>query len=153
MKTYVITLSERFPAYHPRRGEDTLFAKHLYYSTHCDLELKKLHTIRGNYKFWKKRVDEINAGRGVLSVRQWMGKPYFSKQFELMQYDKIGIQKCNVEFYNSFGFITIDKHLRYDGITVLSVCLNDGLSTQDFAAWFKKPIIDGCILHFSDLRY
>jgi hypothetical protein len=31
---------------------------------------------------------------------------------------------------------------------------NDGLSNDDFVAWFKgKEIIDNAILHFTDFRY
>jgi hypothetical protein len=146
MKTFVITISKTFPSYHHRKGEPT------YFNSGLTLRRKKT-TIRGNYKFWKRRVDLINAGEAVLSVREWIGKPYFSKQQELMQFTKVGIQKCDVEFYKGYGFITIDDRLKYDVLTVISVITNDGLTTEDFAAWFKYPIIDGCILHFTELRY
>lgn len=144
MKTFVITVSTHYPAYHPKKFIETNFGHSLFYG------LKK-HTIRGNYKFWKRRVDIINAGEAILSVRQWMGKPYCSKQFELIQFKKIGIQKCDVEIYNKKLFITINDKLKY--MMADRIIKNDGLTNEDFKAWFKKPIIEGCILHFTELLY
>lgn len=147
MKTYVITLSQTFPSYHQQRGKSTDFFGKLF-------EGEKVHTIRGNYAFWKKRFDEIAAGRAKLSVRKWLNKPYKSKQVIMREYtaeNGIGIQKCDVEFYDGVSFISVDDRLKYSND--LQIVHNDGLSFLDFMYWFKKPIIDGCIIHFSDLRY
>lgn len=74
LKTYVITISKKFPGYHPRKGDPTYFSSGI-------VSRRKKHTIRGNYALWKKRFDEIAAGRAKLSLREWIGKPYCSKQF------------------------------------------------------------------------
>src|SRR5579863_5945179 len=99
MKTYVITLSKIFPAYHPRRGQETDFKGKLYRS-------EKITTIRGNYAWWKKRFDEIAAGRAKLSVREWLDKPYKSKQVTVKEYTSlhgIGIQRCDVSTADNAG--------------------------------------------------
>lgn len=76
MKTYVITVSEKFPTKHKRKGEPTFFRENI-------LAVKKIHTIRNNYEFWKKRIDEVQNGNAVLSIRVWTGKPYASPQEEI----------------------------------------------------------------------
>jgi hypothetical protein len=64
MKTFVLTLSRRFPKTHKRAGEDTEFIEKLVCSLSCpgdcsdchiNTELfKKIHTIRANYDLWAK---------------------------------------------------------------------------------------------------
>src|SRR3954469_18122827 len=76
LKKYVLTVSEKFPKTHPRSGHDTEFANKI-------LDRTKIHTIRGNYPFWSKRIDAINRGEAILSIRQWTGKPYNSPQIEI----------------------------------------------------------------------
>lgn len=148
MKTYVITISKVFPCYHPKKGEKTGFVVKM-------INKEKKHTIRGNYQFWKKRIDEVNAGNAILSVRQWLGKPYYSNQHQLFKYCKgeVGIQKCSVGIINgNEPFIHVnDVHVAWE--TMNAIIANDGLEKQDFCDWFKKPIKDGCIIHFTDLRY
>lgn len=86
MKTYVITLSRHFLANHKRAGEETHFKeKFLLGQGLTDYDtpsMAKIHTIRANYPLWEKRIKEVQEGRAVLSVRQWTGKPYRSKQVE-----------------------------------------------------------------------
>ena len=81
MKTYVITISERFPKTHKRAGELTMFPTSINNGT-------KIHTIRSNYDFWEKRIKEIQKGNAYLSIRVWEGKPYNSKQKELFRITK-----------------------------------------------------------------
>lgn len=149
MKTYVITISQNFNSKHPRCGEKTNFAVSI-------INKKKKHTIRGNYEYWKKRVDKINAGKAILSVRIWLGKPYCSKQMQLFQFEKLGIQKINLNISDDAGSAVIEMYIDgkvVDNNTGLNVIKNDGLEVQDFIDWFPKPLIGGCILHFTDLRY
>ncbi len=148
LKTYPITLSQRFPGYHPRKGEPTGFKGKLF-------EGDKKHTIRGNYKFWKKRFDEIAAGRAKLSVREWLDKPYHSKQVILREYTSlkgIGIQKVDIDYFDYFAFISVDDRLMMPEKRN-EIILNDGLNNFDFEDWFKKPLLEGVIIHFTDLRY
>jgi len=153
IKTYVITLSKRFPSYHPRKGQNTDFGPKVYH-------LDKRHTIRGNYAFWKPRIDAINRGEAILSVREWIDKPYYSKQTELAVFGKgeVGIQPLDL-FVDRLGktkgigaWIKEDEFERRN-IDACELVKNDGLSMQDFFDWFRKPIDNPCIIHFTDLRY
>lgn len=86
-KTYVLTLSKHFLANHKRAGEEIYFKEKPLLGqglTNYDASpLAELHTIRVNYPLWKKRIKEVQEGRAVLSIRQWAGKPYHSKQVEI----------------------------------------------------------------------
>ena len=167
-KTYVITLSEFFPATHRRAGQPTDFRAALITGQtcarckekkpamclgECFTGFRKRHTIRANYPLWEKRVSEIQAGKAILSVRQWTGKPYRSKQREIAQLtaaDGIGIDR--LEFVNSnlglprIGIVYQRKH---------ELAHNDGLTFEDWEEWFKdydlsKPL---AIIHFTKFRY
>lgn len=114
----------------------------------------KLHTIRANYSYWKKRIDEIQKGKAVLSIRKWSGKPYRSEQIEICKLgkdDDIGVQK--IEFLDGGVATIVESKLPYHGLIELAT--NDGLSLGDFKSWFKdydlsKPM---AIIHFTSFRY
>lgn len=171
MKTYYLTLSQTFPAKHPRHGQLTQFVDKFQnarydatnVNSHYDVGMPnvgiKLHTIRANYPFWAKRFEKINAGEAVLSVRQWSGKPYRSKMIEiarLTKEDGIGIQRLEVTS-NCFG-INNWQHFDIDGrgyMSINAIPNNDGLSREDWINWFKsydisKPL---AIIHFTNFRY
>ena len=147
MKTYVITVSEKFPKTHKRAGQYTAFVQLI-------KDKMKLHTIRGNYDLWRKRFDEIEKGNAILSVRVWTDKPYKSKQKEVFRFDKsdgIGIEKLEFEkisiMRQTMGFNA--------SVDIRKLCFNDGLTFYDFTNWFKgydlsKPL---AIIHFTDFRY
>lgn len=146
IKTYVITLSQHFLATHKRAGEPTDFKEKF-------LNGEKIHTIRANYPLWEKRVKEVQEGRAVLSIRQWTGKPYRSKQVEIAMLtaeNDVGVQK--LEFYNNtlgLCHIGIVYQRKYE------LAHNDGLSFEDWEEWFKgydlsKPM---AIIHFTKFRY
>lgn len=147
MKTYVIILSEKFPTKHPRKGQETAFWRSF-------LNGKKIHTIRGNFPLWEKRLKEVQEGRAVLSVRQWTGVPYKSPQKELRRLtaeDGVGVQ--TLSFSNEIIGFEIDGRgyrVRLDNLSE-----NDGLSLHDWEDWFKgtdlsKPL---AIIHFTKFRY
>ncbi len=140
MKKYVLIVSERFPTIHKRAGEDTNFIQQI-------KDGVKKHTIRGNYDLWKKRIDEIQAGEAYLSVRIWTGKPYNSKQKEILQLTEVGIQKLD---YHHFCY-SLDGSESL--LTTYKLATNDGLSLDDFSEWFKKAKYPMAIIHFTDFRY
>lgn len=154
MKTYYLTLSKVFPSTHAKAGMNTCFEEQL-------LQHTKLHTIRANYEFWKKRFEQIAAGEACLSIRQWVGKPYGkgSTQREIVRLtreDGIGIQKLTFPFGTlNEAAIEDAKHISvFSGITQ-TLATNDGLSLRDWEAWFKdydllKPM---AIIHFTPFRY
>lgn len=161
MKTYVLILSDFFPSYHPKAGKPTDFKKKL------EDGLKK-HTFRGNPGLWEHRAEEINAGRAVLSIRQWCGKPRRSgsHQIEIARYTRLGIQRASLPYFfcserNQYIPYAV-KVKKGDNVTLLynsEFARNDGLSLKDFLGWFsrrKEPVpdeVEGVILHFTDMRY
>lgn len=164
MKTYVLTLSQVFPATHPRKGEPTYFKEQVlnavfgkennwYIKTsYPEKNRFKLHTIRENYTLWKKRFEQIERGEACLSVRRWSGRPYASEQVEIIQLTKkdgIGLQRL--------GFYYELHHPIVEGksIDVNTIADNDGLLLKDWVDWFKnndltKPL---AIIHFTKFRY
>lgn len=148
MKTYVITLSRQFLAKHSKAGEPTNFREKLYAK-------EKLHTIRANYPLWKKRIKEVQEGKAVLSVRQWSGKPYCSKQIEIARLtakDGVGIQKLCFPNRLTAWVDYPEKRLSVD---FKYLAENDGLSLADWCDWFRhydlsKPL---AIIHFTKFRY
>lgn len=145
MKTYVITLSEKFPTTHTRKGQETEFGRSF-------LNGKKIHTIRANFPLWEKRIAQIQKGEAVLSVRQWTGKPYRSKQVEIARLtaeDGVGIQELKLTDLSRPT--TINGQL----IELPLLAQNDGLSFNDWFNWFigydlSKPL---AIIHFTKFRY
>lgn len=147
MKCYVLIVSSKFPAAHPKAGQPTNFEEQI------GKRLKK-HTLRGNYTLWKKRFDNILAGKAYLSVREWSGKPYASPQrilWDLYSRNGIGIQKCTREDH-LFDVKLDDGMARVVPSKVMA--MHDGLSLEDFNAWFRgKKMEDIAIIHFTSFRY
>lgn len=168
MKTYVITLSQVFPTTHPKAGIPTGFQHKLQAALNGwkDHAFIKLHTIRANYPLWAKRFEQIERGEACLSIRQWSGKPYASKQVEiarLTKADGIGIQKLHltdeIDMLGEYGIVESTWELfGIPGDTKVSykqLANNDGLSYKDWDAWFEKydkskPL---AIIHFTNFRY
>lgn len=165
MKTFVITLSQNFPATHPRKGQPTFFKHQLINALKMDKEDvpiygiphrgmpnerlgRKLHTIRANYPLWKKRFEQINRGEACLSIRQWTGKPYFSKQVEiarLTKEDGIGIQRLDLKAIGDHSLIHSSKIFAN----------NDGLTREEWIDWFENYDLSQpmAIIHFTKFRY
>lgn len=119
---------------HPNAGEPTNF-KELYLSG------VKIHTIRAG-EYWRKVVEEVNAGRAILSVREWSGKPYASKQVEIGKHEKLGWQPLEMCSKSPISH---------------TMAKNDGLKIFDFINWFglwgTSKKFKGGIIHFTDFRY
>lgn len=143
MITYVITVSRTFPATHPRRGEQTNFIQKI-------IEQRKYHTIRVNYPLWKKRFEKIEAGEACLSLRYWSGKPYRSKQVEVLRLtreDGIGIQKISMRMEKFpdrvlYGAKVLEDGDSWTGESVIQhpidmYARNDGLTPEEFIDWFS----------------
>lgn len=167
MKTYVITLSQVFPTTHPKAGIPTGFQHKLQAALNGwkDHAFIKLHTIRANYPLWAKRFEQIERGEACLSIRQWSGKPYASRQVEiarLTKEDGIGLQELT--FYKDYRFVPakyrlenfeIDGKWHEGNLSMLAE--NDGLTLADWKAWFSNPQYDlskpMAIIHFTNFRY
>lgn len=168
MKAYVLTLSVVFPVTHRRAGKYTHFkAKVLDTLTDKPIEKKvdsdyKRHTIRGNYELWRKRFEEIERGEAYLSIRQWSGKPYASKQIEiarLTKEDGIGIQLLC--FAGNQTKEDRELHRPIVGgtkeIDYRQLAMNDGLTVEDWEDWFSNPDYDlrepMAIIQLTKFRY
>lgn len=163
MNTYVITLSQVFPVTHNRSGDPTGFKdKFLNAIKAIPEEWWKLHTIRANYELWKKRFEKIEKGEARLSIRQWTGSPYRSKQIEiasLTREDGIGIQELKIDKFPVedctawYGFV--NGHTQNHNEFFETLAHNDGLTFADWHEWFNgydlsKPL---AIIHFTKFRY
>lgn len=148
MKTHVLIVSRNFPATHVLKGKPTEFFEKI-------LSKEKKHTIRGNYAFWKKRIDEVNQGIAVLSVRQWSAKPYCSPQHELIRFSQgmVGVQKLSMDIKNFTLSYLIDN--AHSVLNTHVLANNDGLSKDEFVQWFKqvKHHDQLAIIHFTSFRY
>jgi hypothetical protein len=165
MKTYIITIAKTFPAYHTNAGKLTNFKenilKALAYNSDVAYQSIKIHTVRKNVELWKKRFEQISKGLAKLSIREWTGKPYNSKQAtiaDLYHTDGIGIEI--VEFWNKKNnyYATVsDNHLGVKTNDLSEIAHHDGLSTISFKEWFKMekqlPNEQLAIIHFTGFRY
>lgn len=188
MKTFVITLSSVFPTTHPRKGKGTAFAPAFRNGQTCRkckenkpalcmgecFSIRKIHTLRGNLPLWEKRIAQIQNGEAVLSVRQWAGTPYRSKQVELARLtaeDGVGIQKAVVsrseweeddhKTHYCYWATVEGKEIRIDDIAK-----NDGFpDSVDYVMWFDPDLekqnpdkddwkhLELAIIHFTPFRY
>jgi hypothetical protein len=144
----VLTFSQVFPANHPRKGMPTFFVDQILLSLGQSLKtisdhVKPLvndfymldgtgfkhHTIRASSR-WK-------AG-DMFSARVWSGLPYRSKQVEFAQIEVKEVIPVKIEWRDTQMIIsTPSKMPGYDSMLCLGdVAENDGLSIEDFRAWF-----------------
>lgn len=155
MRTYVLIISSSFPKTHKRAGEQTYFKEKIgtalmnHEKPHGLHE--KLHTIRGNYELWEKRFEKIDRGEACLSIREWTGMPYRSKQIEfarLTKDDGIGLQ----ELVHPDCFISASVEGKQ--VDWSDVAKNDGLPFEDFCEWFNVRQKESmAIIHFTEFRY
>ena len=166
VKTYVLTVSRTFPKYHKRAGQDTLFVEKIACALfcngdcdECNFKQKKIHTIRANYDLWAKRIEQVQNGEAIISLRYWSGKPYNTKQIEFCQLDKdssVGVQK--LEFYTDRDEVPRLKSPLINNFSepeIETIAHNDGLSYEDFKELFKIYDISEpmAIIQFTDFRY
>lgn len=120
----VLTFSKVFPAKHPKAGEATEFVTKIlaYLEGWCEVNLPKYHTIRAGTR-WK--VGDM------ASLRVWSGPPYRSKQVEFAQVEVV--KTWDIDYNGTYWFIN-DAVVSTD--TMQIVALNDGLTWEDFSAWF-----------------
>ena len=156
MITYVLLISNCFPKGHRMAGAITNFEAKI-------IKGMKIHTIRGNYPFWAKRIEKIQASKAVLSVRQWIGKPYAkgSTQKELFVFgagDGVGVQPLKLDDIMITGLLKNNDVALTSingGLLLSHIAKNDGLSYNDFKEWFRKYDLSKpmAIIHFTPFRY
>jgi len=134
-------VAKTFQKDHPRAGEPTGFAQKI-------MSGEKIHTLRGNYDRWKMIVDEVNAGRAILSVRQWTDKPYKSKHEYITDFRELGLEKVGLNSRQQS--VHVMNEYMY---APFEIAKNDGLTTKDFWSWFKESQADMPLIHFTPFRY
>ena len=148
-----VMLSKAFYPQHPNAGEPTGFAEKVKNGT-------KRHTCRCNYGFWKERIESLQRRGGVLSLRQWEGKPYQkgSKTEKIIDIaaSLIDVQQLVMErkrldepeyvevqpgLYAKREAYQFSASIDGEPYDVEYIAKNDGLSLEDFKAWFN-PVFD-----------
>lgn len=158
-----VMLSKTFFDNHYLAGKETDFKSKV-------LRGEKRHTCRANYDFWKKRVDTLKARQGVLSLRQWSGKPYQkgSNQEKIIDIaaSVIDVQRLVLrrthgekeELIRTRG--TFKAEVDGTPVDIATIAHNDGLHVEEFKAWFD-PVFDEAgtdalafaVIHFTTFRY
>ena len=173
LKTYVIMVSRTYPAYHHRKGQPTYFVEKIQLALNMLVQVPdyllidldpKIHTFRGNFPLWKKRIDEVLSGNAVIVLKYHTLGRYVkgNKQIEFVRLDKdsgVGVQEF-LFGYESASFPTLITGERVITATMVGlneVSENDGLLSNDFKEWFEKGDYDmneafACI-HFTSFRY
>lgn len=172
LKQIVLILSGQFMKDHPRAGEPTYFKEKIQLAVFDGEQptimsdstaiMPKFHTIRAKYQEWVEKIAAVNRGEAFLRVVTWAGEAYRSPWDNvcvLTKEDVIAVQPlifpemnidnstvCGPQFPNTTW---------YKGVTCAQLATNDGLSLDDFKAWFKsydlsKPM---AIIHFTQFRY
>lgn len=149
-KKVILTLCRVFPKTHSKAGINTLFAVKLFAG-------RKLHTIRSDAKdLWGQKVADINAGKKLLCVREWTGRPYNSEQADIKKFVEVGLQSIKM----TYGVDDEKPQAWVDGkpVPVELLAKNDGLELSDFIEWFfgsvhSGNVFEGKIIHFTDFRY
>lgn len=171
----VITFSRTYPSYHPRAGEPTYFVEQIWSGLFSNIPQQyrqpfedyndykksilwsyrthgiKHHTIRAGHR-WKAgdwfspRVwgDNINPKSGKKG-------PYHSNQITFAP--DIQIKKVwDFDISGHDGKFFIDgSPFTSRGMLVTEIANNDGLTPEDFKAWFKHPKpFSGQIICWSD---
>lgn len=156
IKTYVLIVSQYFPAWHPKAGQPTGFVEKIFNG-------EKIHTVRLNFDWWTNIMDEVKKGDAIISLRYWSDKPYHSKQVEFKQItknDNPDIQHVFMTDHHAEPLyeVTIDdSNYLYKWSERELLASNDGLSMNDFYDWFffknKDAQVSGAIIQFTGFRY
>ena len=106
---------------------------------------------------WKHNVEKINESRFFLSIRQWTGMPYRSKQVEIKETKNVGYERISMSYDPESGTVkaVINGKPFAD---VRKLAENDGLKWDEFVDWFfgqgtGRTLFQGVIIHFTDFRY
>lgn len=158
----ILSFKEKFPW-----GEPTHFKEKIWASvekTNYPQETPKLHTIREGER-WEPNM-KLHMATGVRS------KNYnqFNKDIPELQFVK-SVQRIDILHRSpTCVIIFIDRKIFYSKIVYIKgghimqrefhpaefreFIKNDGFdSEQDFWEWFSKPLRNGQLIHWSDLKY
>jgi hypothetical protein len=119
----------------------------------------KIHTLRQNYDFWKKRIDKCEK----LELRYWSGKPYCSPQKHIRTLNRynanFGVQKIckktdGIYPGSPFSLYLVKNEEYLVQLLLGVVAKNDGLTEAEFVTWFEDyPDGDMACIQFTGFRY
>lgn len=157
----VITLSRKFPSYHPKAGQPTYFVESIMNSIypgdqgfdfHYEDFLKSLNSGRSiaALNVFRSALEEgitnckhhtIRAGKrwktgDKASLRVWSGKPYNSKQIIIAPDVELGVK--DVEIWETGNILIDGEFLKISNYEKFA--RNDGLSECDMNNWFSKSL-------------
>lgn len=95
----------------------------------------------------------------MLHIRQWIDKPYRSKQETIAVLDaKSGIGYQNIFITRKPDIIEASVDDKYIYVHQDNLYKNDALEYNDFKAWFfkesqKETTFKGVVIHFTNFRY
>ena len=168
----VITVSEKFPAYHPKKDKPTYFKQQIWgslYNQGFDLtkQIKDPETYMFNNWFNRRPKNHtVRLGRrwktgDTASIRVWgtdinpkSGRigPYHSKQIIIAPDVEVTVYNIIISC-NQYMFQPMKPTGTPDEYILISsgeLALNDGLSLEDFTSWFnpkgKKQEIEAQII-------
>lgn len=142
----VLTFSRHFPKGHPRQGEPTWFVESVLNSVMRKDGILNLDDLKPEVRALindfalttneKQKDHTLRAGSrfkpgDMASLRVWSDKPYRSKQIVFAQVEVKKVWEIEI---SEFWFInnSILEHGK-----VIELANNDGLSYDDFIAWFN----------------
>lgn len=123
------------------------------------VEGRKKHTCRANYKYWEDKIAKLKEKGGVLSIRQWIDKPYKQPgQATIVDIpaEVVGVQKLElrrerkvIQHFAEEKKEPITETITYDWKAEVNgwetpislIAANDGLTLEEFKAWFA-PVFD-----------
>ena len=177
----VITFSRFFPAYHPKKGQETYFVEKIWKSLY-DLEkssyipfaehqqnldsilypnIDYLDTNRNIHSHKPKHHTIRNGNRwkagDYFSPRVWSGKPYASTMITIAPNIKIEkVWDIAVNCNGDTGFVVLNGlefPLKSVNTLALKLATNDGLSLDELIAWFNKPFNGQIICWNKEIEY
>src|ERR1035437_8831419 len=148
---YQVAVSRTYQSTHPRKGEETNFIEKieiaLNLGTWNEMPFypydSKLHTIRKNYPMWVKRMKKVMEGKAVIDLFYWTlpGGRYNPENKKVVFATLDKDSGCGVQEIE-FGQIKGSLIPMFEGMANRTNCIelskNDGLSLEDFKAWFKN---------------
>jgi hypothetical protein len=148
IKTHVIFIGRKFPSFHPRKGEETYFLSMI-------IRDEKTLTIRDDYNKWSKRINEVNEGKAVISLRYWLDRPFHSTPQEVMRITDKNGAGCH-KFQLVGSQIWVDDLPMLDHVAINQLLQKDGLNYKDFMAYHtagKAPETPKALIYFNNFRF
>lgn len=172
----VITVSQKFPAYHPKAGKPTNFVEKIWsslggvkdeYRHHFENHQDFKKSILWSYKMYGYKHHTVRLGRrwktgDMASIRVWgndinpktnRSGPYHSKQIIIAPNVEVIVTNIIIDCNGHYAFQPMKPTNLTDTFTLISsgdLAKNDGLELDDFKKWFnpkdKKQEIEAQII-------